>query len=226
MFRYAVARTVAERKGYNFFIDKTLWCGHGLFDLDFGVIDGDIKQTFYDTDQQEFNPAIYDVEDFTLLWGFFQSEKYFDHDKVRQWFKVILEVPPFADNYCLIHFRGKDYNDFPQSIIQLPESYYNEGKTRMHQINPEMKFLIITDDKIEAERRFPNDEISNKTSIEDFALLNKAKYLIISNSTFSWWAAWLNLQNVVIAPTGWYNYNRDKNIFYPTDIKVDRFIWI
>jgi len=55
--------------------------GHSLFDIDLGVNDGEIKHVFNDNYEQIFNPDIFKVEDFTLLNGYFQSEKYFSHDK-------------------------------------------------------------------------------------------------------------------------------------------------
>jgi hypothetical protein len=221
-------RTVAERKGYNFFMDWEVWCGHGLFNVDFGVIDGECLHSFSDTVQMEFNPAIFDVEDFTTLEGFFPSEKYFDHDKARQWFKPILDVSKLYDynNTCFMHFRGKDYNRGGWEKYQLPNAYYEEAGNKMLAINSDLKFVFVTDDKGEVKKRFPGDEVISTTSILDFAILNKAKYIVISNSSFSWWAAWLNLNNVVIAPAGWLNYNIDKTVFSPADIKVERFNWI
>jgi len=231
MFQYAVTRTVAERKGYNFHINPTRifpWESKDLFNCSMGKKDGDIKQIFYDTNQQEFNPAIYNVEDFTLLWGYFQSEKYFDHAKVRQWFRPVIQItPPFPyDDYCYVHFRGTDYNVFPWNLYQLPISYYENAMAKILEINPNLKFVFVTDDRQEAKKRFPNVEVISGTGATDFVLLTSAKYLIICNSTFSWWAAWLNENNIVIAPQGWHHYNSNRAVFSPADIKGERFIYI
>jgi len=228
MFRYALARTIAEMKGFNFYQNPKKWRGHGVLDIDFGKRDGVIKHTFHDTNQQEFNPKVFDMQDFTLLYGFFQSEKYFDHEKTRKWFKVIAEAPDIYDynEYCFIHFRGGDYNIFPWSIYQLPNSYYELAMAKMLEINTNLKFVFVTDDKQEVARRFPEIPIVSSTTAKDFALLNKAKYVIISNSTYAWWAAWLNLDNTVVGPSGWTNYNMNKGVFSPADIKIERFNWV
>ena len=41
------------------------------------------------------------------------------------------------------------------------------------------------------------------TFLDEFALMCVAKNFIISNSTFSWWAAFCNSNNKVAAPTPW-----------------------
>ena len=228
LFLYALTRTVAEKKGYKFFIDPIIWQGHGLFNVDLGERDGEVKNTFHDNYEVEFNPLVFDVEDFTLFYGFFQSEKYFDHAKVRQWFKPIISPRcqySYGD-YCFIHFRGGDYGIPPWDKIQLPMPYYNEAKERMLQINPNLKFVVVTNNKQEAIKLFPEDKVVSGTVEEDFVLLSRAKYLIISNSSFSWWVAWLNPSDNIIAPHGWFNYNKNKDRFSPTDIKVERFTWI
>ena len=227
LFQYAAMRGVAEYCGFNYFADKQNWLGQGIVDVDFGIKDGDIKTLYHETDTA-FNPNIFLVSDFTGLNGFFQCEKYFDGDKARQWFKPVAQ--PFTkysfDDYCFIHFRGGDYNVHPWSMYQLPNAYYDEAKRRMLEIKPTLKFVIITDDIVMARQRFPDDLMMSNSVAVDFATLTCAKYLIISNSSFSWWTAYLNKENTVIAPEGWFYYNINKSHYEPKGIKTDKFIWI
>jgi hypothetical protein len=81
-------------------------------------------------------------------------------------------------------------------------------------------FFIFSDD---LEWCYENFHISNCTFVDiqaarkdpiiDFQLMSLCKHNIISNSTFSWWAAWLNNnhEKVVVAPNRWFN-NERKNV--------------
>ena len=59
-----------------------------------------------------------------------------------------------------------------------------------------MCIFLFTDDE-EWINREMNGEInctivSGKSCVEDFYLMSMCKHNIIANSTFSWWAVWLN----------------------------------
>jgi hypothetical protein len=235
MFQYAVCRIVAEKNGYSFFIpngkydnendNPHLWMGDDIFDLNLGI-QGSYNRVYQDSQQQNFNPKIFEVPDGTLLRGYFQTEKYYDEyeDKVKSWFKVKPcdesdSLIRKYEDYCFIHFRGGDYLKISQYF--LPKKYYDDAKKE----SGFSKFVIVTDDPIKAKEYFPDDIIESNSMKVDFNLLYNAKNLIISNSSFSWWAGWLNENNNVIAPLGWFNYNVDKN-FNPTDIKTKKFRYI
>lgn len=237
MFQYSVCRIIAEKNNYNFFIpngtipdndNPHVWLGESLFECSLGKTDNSISNSFKDNREIRYDDSVYKVRDNTTIFGFFQSEKYFQgyEDKVRGWFKLkFYETPSYDINkYCFIHFRGGDYKTIPQYL--LPIDYYETAKKRMLEMNKDLKFVIVTDDISFAQQYFPNDIIISNNKEIDFSLLYNAKYLIISNSSFSWWAGWLNENNNVIAPNNWFNYNTPEKGFGSPDIKTGKFIYV
>ena len=91
--------------------------------------------------------------------------------------------------------------------------YYSTSLTRP-------KFYIFSDDPDWVKNNFPsgfNFEIiqhnSGENSYIDMQLMSLCEHHIISNSSFSWWGAWLNPSSAkcTIAPKLWFqnNYNPD-----------------
>ena len=74
---------------------------------------------------------------------------------------------------------------------------------------PDEKFVIFSDDPEYCKERFTGENIQvmeKGNEIEDFNLLASCKSQIIANSSFSWWAAFLNPNpsKVVVAPKQWH----------------------
>jgi hypothetical protein len=71
-----------------------------------------------------------------------------------------------------------------------------------------MKFIVITDD-VKSAKNYIGDYPCYHVDIGfDFYAINIAKYIILSNSSFGWWAAWLNKKcNLIIAPKYWSRHN-------------------
>ena len=62
--------------------------------------------------------------------------------------------------------------------------------------------------------KYNNDYVDDKDSYKDMFLMSNCQHNIIANSSFSWWAAWLNnnIDKVIIAPAIWDNKLKD---FHP-----------
>lgn len=95
-------------------------------------------------------------------------------------------------NVC-VHVRRGDYLTFMGKNFSVPMSYYTQA---LEGLNPEThRFIFITDDREYVQQQFghlPHTYFSQENEITDFQLMMKAEICIIANSTFSWWAAWLN----------------------------------
>lgn len=174
-----------------------------------------------------FDDNFFKAGDNTYLSGYRQSEKYFEiiADKIILDFQIkpslIKEVSETAnqlrlENSIAIHIRR---GDFSNPIVNdyhgiLEATYYQHAITKMNaQIN-DPRFYVFSDDPSWVEQNLsftsPVEMISSKyttSSIEDFYLISQCRHQIIANSTFSWWAAWLNPNpdKIVIAPKKWFN---------------------
>lgn len=104
-----------------------------------------------------------------------------------------------------LHVRGTDYSvDW-----QLPLKYYIMSLDQFEEQNVK-KLIVITDDIDYSrnlchplEKSYQIQYVSNSTN-NDFLLLKLSKQLIIANSTFSWWAAYLNTSaEKIISPMQW-----------------------
>ena len=205
------------------------WTGHGLFDLDLGTRDAVLNRMGEDS-----RPDGGGDGDGLFLHGFFQSESHFTHirEDVRRWFRVSDSVAeraaPILDRHppdvtCYIHFRGGDYKDLPHWY--LPRQYYQDAMDLVRGKCPGIGFLIVTDDMEEASSVLPGIEVVSNDPSADFCLLNSARWCIIPNSSFSWWACWLQEGNFVVAPHGWLNHNSGGD-FNPQGVYTPRFNYI
>lgn len=143
---------------------------------------------------------------------YLQDPKYFEgyEDEIRRLFgegigylsQVGVHVRRAANP---INPTEPKYGENPY-YVNLSETDYYEKAMAMF---PGDKFLIFSDDPEFCRERFKGDNIQvmpKGDEIEDFNLLASCKDLIIANSSFSWWAAWLNPNpaKVIVAPIQWY----------------------
>lgn len=153
--------------------------------------------------------------------GFFQSEKYFEHHK-----DLILEL--FSPKESIVQdlkARYSDIIDHPDTVSIHVRTYIKDDPNHTYYcLNgrkyleeaiayfPEDSYFIVFSDnipwcKIELAGLCKNIRfMENDTYLNDFYLMTLCKNHIISNSSFSWWAAYLNKYpyKLVIAPKNWF----------------------
>jgi len=242
LFQYATCRVIAEKNecdftipNGNFYGDKSVsgcWLGKKFFECSMGSQPYQKQKNIFSEGKNAYNDNILSIGDGTHLDGWWQSEKYFSdyEDKIREWFYIEKPDSPYlTEDYCIIHFRAQD--GYLSENYTPSDNFFNDAKNYILDLKPNIKFVIITDNVKMAKNKFKNDIIISNDMKKDFSIILHAKYKIISNSSFSWWAAWLGTNNskLVIAPNRWMNYNFNKtkdDIFYPSDIHSDKFKYV
>ena len=161
------------------------------------------------------------------LNGYWQSEKYFKSaenklrselcpvnqlsEAGRKMLDEILHCPAVS-----LHIRRGDYITNPSAAAVhgvCPLDYYYSAVRHIaaHVQNP--RFFVFSDDpqwakgnlRIGFPVRFVETNGPNN-GLEDMWLMKSCRHHIIANSSFSWWAAWLNdsRDKIVIAPRVWF----------------------
>jgi hypothetical protein len=183
------------------------------------------------------NEALKQLKNNCLYKGFFHSESYFEEfkDEIRTLYKI---KKPHADAFekirqqigvskkkVVIHIRRTDYVDLNMS---LPITYYKKAIEAID--STDIQYIFISDDPSFIEEEFsyiPNKYISVNDEIIDLQFLINADVCILSNSSFSWWGAWLNSNKnkQVYAPKYWLGYKEAKE--FPAGISDHiNFNWI
>ena len=132
------------------------------------------------------------------LSGYLQSPKYWQgyEAEIRRYLTPKGCKPGSVDAIG-IHYRRGDYVGNP-NYVQLDDSYYGKGLCVTTQ---RLGIVPRSDDAMFIKNRFLWKTCG--TEIEDFIALAECKEHITSNSTFSWWAAYLS-NGKVIAPKQWF----------------------
>jgi hypothetical protein len=151
------------------------------------------------------------------LSGYFQSEKYFNKyaEDIRELFSCKDTENKLRDHIsqieytCSIHVRRGDYLKYPNKHSQSPTEYYDTAISLVKEQNPNVTFLIFSDDIQWCKNHFIGNEytfIEGFEDWEDLILMSICDANIITNSTFSWWAAWLGETpgKLIIAPEKWF----------------------
>ena len=190
------------------------------------------KKRFYKEPFFHYDTNFFKLGKDVYLQGYFQSQKYFE--KIASVIKSELTLKEDITSRNLevsdylkqpasvsIHIRRGDYKNSASADYHglLPLDYYQQAMELMTQKLQAPKFFIFTDDEKWVAENFPlvNTEIvsgtKSATHFDDFYLMSQCRHNIIANSSFSWWAAWLNNNpdKIVVAPKKWFN-NGPKDI--------------
>jgi hypothetical protein len=158
-----------------------------------------------------------------FLKGYFQNYEYPEavwnsikdkvNFKLNECFPVIFK----GNGYLAVHIRAGDYlyNSKTRNDVGLSSfTYYEQATSILSKITSIKKLVIVTDSPEYVKNigeRFKTYEVlimSSKDPLIDLSIISNAQGVVISNSTFSWWGAFIANKNhgaVIVAPKPWFN---------------------
>ena len=181
----------------------------------------------------EFNDIPYFNNPQIMLFGYYQSYKYFENEKdsifslirLRKQQENIKEEFPVLDtddmHQISMHFRLGDYKHIQECHPLMPYEYYEKSLDTILQNRNLDKYIVFyfcqsEDNEVvsiiiqKLKGRFTNiDFMKMDDSIPDWKqllIMSCCNDNIIANSTFSWWGAYFNDKNdkVVCYPSLWF----------------------
>lgn len=168
-------------------------------------------------------------EDAILLRGYFNNEKYFKEHKefIINLFRLcILSLPLNFSNIVRkeigVHIRRGDYLKYQNVFYTLEPEYYRKALQFLQLGYPT---TVVTEEIEWAKKNLyfldANTNYINQSILEDFYRLMTCSHIVIANSTFSWWAAYLNRGAIVIFPLEWF---KEQRLAYENKYKVENWI--
>lgn len=190
LFQYAAAKTIAAGGEVSFVIEDRAWW----------------------PSVEKFRPVMPDLkiaerapEGVEVLEGLFQDVKYLDEG-------IVGDLFPQRNRYAgripagmvSIHVRRGDYLKLPQNHPFVGADYLRRAVASF----PEgTEFMVFSDDIPWCKSFFKGPQFrfaEGGNVIDDLFLMSWCDHHICSNSTFSWWGAYLGRRGRVIFPSMWY----------------------
>jgi hypothetical protein len=174
-----------------------------------------------------FDPTIFSIKPGKVLCGYFQSYKYFigfENEIQRELIQGFQGGRDYLDllneldgsQWVAIHVRRQDYVLLSETFGLTSETYFEESIRYIESLFPGIKKIAFSDDVTEAREILPccdmyigHNELAS--SVETLILMSNSSAIIGSNSSFSWWAAFLSNSpdDCKIFPEPWF---RDESI--------------
>ncbi len=160
----------------------------------------------------------------TCLEGYFQNLEYVDHVKkemlqVFETYKSSQTIPRLPESYIAVHVRRGDYlkpenqkvhglvsTDYVLAGVQEVQSRIGNHPVVLFTDSPAHVYEEFRDAPFDFQLVGPDEATAELT----LTAMSKANGLVISNSSLSWWAAWVatrsNAENTtpVVRPKNWY----------------------
>jgi len=200
---------------------------------------------------REFIESVYDMPDNTDFFGFFQNINYYKNirEELLNEFEMIPKYEDFGNEYLSkfnnttvsLHVRRGDVSDGTNRNAGWSNQYTDSSilkkyHTQALSIIPEDSTILLftggsrKTSNYDSDLNWCKENIKDKRivyvddvdDIETFSIIKKVDYCITSfNSTFSWWASYLNENENIICP---HNFTVNDSVsdedIYPENWKI------
>ena len=171
-------------------------------------------------DVNDIDPRVYEKKRFRdkYLYGYWQHLSYFEEylDEITEMMTPAYEQSPKVRSLmeefqttptCAVHVRGGD-------ITGPGREYFAHALERMEREKPGLRYLVFTNDAKRAKEALGDgmefvSALGSFSDVDEFFLMSSCQNQILSNSTYSTWAAYRNR-------------NPHKTVIMPQDILSGR----
>lgn len=199
------------------------------------------KSEFVEKCNYVFDPEVYKIDGDCYFEGYWQAEGYFAPVKAEIQQAFTFPIPNFynqtlldamKNTHCVgIHIRRGDYLNEPEFMGICDLNYYRQAIQMVLSSKRECAFYIFSNDIEWCKHHIAPLIVSHKVeyvvgntkenSFWDMFLMSQCDELIIANSSFSWWGAYLNTcAERIIAPKQWVNRNQPIEVWDASWIRI------
>lgn len=197
---------------------------------------------YYNVNRQHYNYPVTNKSNL-YIYGYFQSEKYFDKYKEIILKDFEFKYPPTNSsvkyieqitncNAVAVSIRACKNPENPKvndniNLGMIDKDYYYNGMRKIAKRVEKPKFFIFADNidivKADYEFPFPVTYILPDNAVEGLRIMTHCKHFVLSNSTFSWWGGYLsrNPNKEIIMPEVWDRHGPARqDIYFGKPIKL------
>jgi len=239
LFQMAAGLALARRHKTDLILDVSGYQNYRLhpFRLDrlglpFGISATGLSPTYREP-HFHYDPKFSTLPDGTALAGYWQSPRYFEsvESEIRSLIRIPegdIPVPERRAQSVALHIRRGDYVQNATTLAVHGTSSLDYYAAAMHLMAKHVDnpvFYVVTDDPVWAQENLRSrHELRFVTSpaqdpdFHDFFAMARCSHAILANSTYSWWAAFLNPNpnKIVTYPLPWFRKaDRDTRDLFP-----------
>ncbi len=194
---------------------------------------GVFTQIYKEKEEYTFDEKVYHVKKDTFFRGYWQSYKYLNgiETDIRKMIPIMphdiskMGINEEDRETVAMHIRRGDYTGI--SEWTLPMTFYDVALEKIRKTMPVQRVYVFSDDISFCEQYFNNryNDIEfiypGKTAkglIEEFKAMACFRNIIIANSTYSWWAAFLGEEDKKVYCPRYKQWGDE--FYYPDWIKI------